>query len=202
MAAEVDIVNKALSKLGEARISSLDDPSDVAALAASIYGTVRDDVMGDHNWHFAKHRVKLSRLAEKPAFEWAYKYLMPSDCLRILQAGPWPVLNLDGLVAEDRSAWTLEGRHILSNYGPTLNLIYLRREEDVAAYPPSFVEVLACKLAVEMSERLIGAGGKREMAWKEYDEALRRARRHNAIQLPPQPVSDGTWAASFYRGVM
>jgi hypothetical protein len=189
----VDIVNQALSALGEARITSLDDPGPAAGLARSLYATARDAEISGYAWNFARHRVMLPALGEKPAFGWVHQYLLPSDCLRVLEAGPWPQALMDDYIAGENRAWLIEGRNILSNQGPPLNLIYLRRVDDPAFYPPAFVEVLAAKLAVRMAERLAGSNSKRELALREYDLAVKRAKRLDAIQLPPQRPADGEW---------
>lgn len=202
MAAEIDIVNRGLSKLGEARIASLADPVKAARLAASLYETVRDAEISAHAWNFAKHRVMIPAEADPPAFGWEHQYLLPADCLRVLQAGPWPRPVMDDCIGGDTRSFVLEGRKLLSNQGPALNLIYLRRVEDVAFYPPTFVEALACKLAIEMAESLAASGSKRELAWREYDSAVRQARRVNAIGLPSQAVQDDTWMVSHFMGVV
>jgi hypothetical protein len=189
----VEIVNQALSALGEARITSLDDPGQTAGLARSLYETARDAEISGYAWNFARARVRLPALGEKPAFGWAHQYLLPSDCLRVLSAGPWPQALLDDYIAGENRTWLIEGRNILSNQSPPLNLIYLRRVDDPACYPPAFVEVLAAKLAVRMAERLAGSNSKRELALKEYDLAVKRAKRLDAIQLPPQRPADGEW---------
>jgi hypothetical protein len=197
MAGVVDIVNQALSALGEARITSLDDPGQTAGLARSLYDTARDAEISGYSWNFARARVMLPALGEKPAFGWAHQYLLPSDCLRVLEAGPWPQALLDDYIAGENRAWLIEGRNLLSNQSPPLNLIYLRRVDDPAFYPPVFVEVLAAKLAVRMAERLAGSNSKRELAAREYDLAVKRAKRLDAIQLPPQKQADGEWMRAY-----
>ena len=202
MAADVDIVNRALSKLGETPITSLGDPVKAAKLAASLYGIVRDDVITSHTWNFAKTRVMLPAEAKTPDFGWKYQYLLPSDNLRVMEAGPWPQAVMDDYIGGERRSFVLEGGLLLTNHGPALNLIYLRRVTDVGLYPPSFIEALACKLAVEMCAALTDSNSKREMAWREYDMAIKQARRNNAIGLPPQPVQDDTWMVAHQWGVI
>jgi hypothetical protein len=200
MAGVVDIVNQALSALGEARITSLDDPGQTAGLARSLYDTARDAEISGYSWNFARARVMLPAMGEKPAFGWDHQYLLPPDCLRVLEAGPWPQALLDDYIAAENRAWLIEGRNLLSNLRPPLNLIYLRRVEDPGFYPPVFVEVLVAKLAARMAERIIGATSKRELALKEYDLAVRRAKRLDAIQLPPQIQADGEWMRAHLEG--
>lgn len=202
MAANVDIVNRALSKLGETRITSLDSPGKAAGLAASLFDTVRDSEISAHAWAFAKHRMMLPAEAEHPPFGWAYQYLLPADCLRVLEAGLWPQAVMDDYIGGDTSQYALEGQRLLTNLGPALNLKYLMRVEDPGLFPPAFVEALACKLAVEMAESLTGSNSKRELAWKEYEMAVKQARRINAISLPPQAVQDDTWMLAHQQGVL
>lgn len=202
MAANVDIVNRALTKLGDARISSLDDDVKPAAVASSIFDQVRDAEMSAHSWNFAKHREMITSEVVKPAFGWEYQYLIPSDCLRVLEAGPWPQAIMGPYIGHDTRSYAIEGQRILSNMGPVLNLIYLRRITDAGIFPPMFIEALACKLAVEMAESLNSSNSKRELAWKEYEQAVRMARRLNAISLPPQAVQDDTWMVAHREGVI
>ena len=202
MAGTVDIVNRALSKLGDMRISSLDDGSKSAAVAASMFEIIRDAEITAHCWHFAKTRSKLPAEAEKPVFGWSWQYLLPSDCLRVLEAGPWPQALTDSYVGGDSRSFVLEGQRLLSNLGPTLELIYLKRMSDAGLFPPSFIEVLACKLAVEMAESLTGSNSKRELAWNEYERALKLAKRLNAIGLPPLAVQDDSWMLAHRQGVV
>jgi len=200
MAGVIDIVNQAFSALGETRITSMDDPGQAAGLARSLYDSVRDAEISRHSWNFARTRVQLPALQDPPAFGWSHQYQLPSDCLRVQEAGPWPRALTDDFIAGENRAWLIEGRNLLTNQGPPLNLIYLRRVEDPAFYPPVFVEVLAAKLATRMAERIIGASGKRELAWKEYEMALKQAKRLNAIQLPPQRPADGDWLRAHMTG--
>ena len=200
MAGVVDIVNQALSALGEARITSLSDPGDAAGLARSLYESVRDAEISRYSWNFARDRVMLPLSNDTPAFGWTYQYQLPSDCLRVLEAGPWPAVLMDDYIAAENRAWLVEGRNLLTNQGPPLNLVFLRRVEDPTFYPPAFVEVLAAKLAVRMCERRGGSNSKRELAWKEYDLALKQAKRIDAIQLPPQRPADGEWLQAHLLG--
>ncbi len=191
--ATVDIVNRALSKLGEARLTSLDDPVKAAGLAKSLYDAVVDSEMAAHSWNFAKARLMLPAEAERPPFGWPYQYILPQDCLRVLSVGDWPPAALSNYINADQRLYTLEGGRILSRLEPPLPLIYIARVTDSALYPAEFKEALAAKLAVEMVEDLSGSTSKREMAWREYDLAIRQAKRVNAIALPPLNLADDSW---------
>lgn len=201
MPSPVDIVNRALSKLGEAHIASMDDEVKAAKLAGSMYGSLRDAEISAHAWHFAKGRATLGASAEKPAFGWNFQYQLPEDCLRVLEAGPWPQAVTADCVGGDASAFTMEGNYILTNRGPALKLVYLRRVIEAALYPPVFAEALAARLAAEMCESITGSASKKEAAWNEYRAALREARRVNALGLAPQMIQDDSWILSRYGSV-
>ena len=57
MASEVDICNRALSKLGAARITSLTEDSVNARACNAMYESVRDAELRAHPWNFAMKRV-------------------------------------------------------------------------------------------------------------------------------------------------
>ena len=198
MAGHIDIINRALSKLGENRITSLDDNCKAAALAQSIYPMLRDQEISSHNWGFARKRTMLPTLSEKPLFGFPWAYLLPSDCLRVIEAGSWPAPQMADLINAPNQSYTIENGQILSYETPPLCLVYLARVEDVALYPPVFSETLASHLAYEMAESLTGSQNKKEGLWREYDLTLKKAKRWGAINLAPQSPQDNTWLWARY----
>ncbi len=90
MSSEVDIVNLALSNLGEAAtVSSIDPPegSAEAEHAAMFYPMARDSMLEMHEWRFATKRVLLA-LTGSDTFEWTYAYALPAGMLRALAVLP------------------------------------------------------------------------------------------------------------------
>lgn len=182
MASVVEIVNRALTKLGEKRIISLDDECKAAAEASSMFGMLRDAELTAHSWNFALTRSVLPALSEQLIYNYTYAYQWPSDCLRVIEVGE-----------SQTSDYSLEGNLILCNTRPPLFLKYIKRETNTAIYPSLFAEVLAAKLAVELAESLTSSAGKKESAQRDYQQALIRAKRINAIQKPSQILPDDSW---------
>ena len=91
MASTVDIVNIALTLLGESRITSIDDDVKAAREAKALFDHARDALIGGYNWSFAKARAQLSADATAPVFEYANAFTLPVDCLRIHMAGEFYV---------------------------------------------------------------------------------------------------------------
>jgi uncharacterized protein with von Willebrand factor type A (vWA) domain len=94
------------------------------------------------------------------------------------------------------AAWQIEGGKILTDLEAPLKLLYVARIEDTGAWDALFAEVFACRLAVEVCERLTQSNTKRQLAAEEYQQALRAAVRADAIENPPEPLPDDSWMLS------
>lgn len=195
MASIIDIANRALSKLGESRITSLDDDVKAAReIKAAIY-IIRDSELRDHTWHFSKKRTSLAALSTTPEGTiWAYQYQKPTDLIRVLQVGetdPQPDVNdyrINGL-----RDWELEGSVILSNSQAPLFLRYVYRVEDTTLFDASFVEVLSTRVAFELCTAITQSQAIKETLAKEYQMAMYKAILNNSVELPPQSIPDDTW---------
>lgn len=161
-ASETDICNLALSHLGEAPIESLNEDSTAARACALNYETTRDGVLRSHRWNFAQTRAALAQLEATPAFGWSYAYALPADCLRVLEVN-------DSEVGDVISGpFIIEGRNLLTDE-TSVNLVYLRRITDVSQFDVLFIEALALKLAVVLSEKIRGTTGKTAELLSAYD---------------------------------
>src|SRR3990167_1498027 len=86
----------ALTLLGEASITSLDDELDSARAIKRLYTIALDAALRNHNWNFAQLRRTLARHSIAPEWEFSYQYTLPTDpyCLRVLETSldtdePW-----------------------------------------------------------------------------------------------------------------
>lgn len=193
---ETLIANRALTKLGEARILTLADDSNPGRVLNSMYAAVRDAELRRYRWKFAIKRDSLVALAAAPAWGYLYQYPLPSDYLALIQvndiyirpaskaAAPWSVeSNDDGLV-------------LLTDLQAPLKIRYVKRIENAGAFDPLFVEVLACALALEACEALTQSDTKLKARRDGYTYALSEAVRADAIENPPDELPWGTWLES------
>lgn len=159
---ETALCNIALDHLGEAPIVSMNDDRLAASACLRHYAECRDKVLRSHRWNFATKRVALSRLAARPAFGWSYQYELPADFMRATE--------VNGSEAGDvvSGEWLIEGRAILTNE-EAVNLVYVRRVTDVSLFDSLFVDALAVKLAIALSETLRGSTGKTESLVQLYE---------------------------------
>lgn len=197
MASQTEVVNVALTLLGESRVLTIDDDVKPARSAKALWNTSRDTAQSQYDWSFAMTRQQLSPLSEVPLYGPGQKFQMPSDCLRLAFIGDY-YLGLD--VTDYRGAplpgYYIEGREILTDLGPLLNIRYIKRVTDVSQWIPAFVSVFAAQLAMDLCEDLTQSDQKRARAEAAYGRALRHAVRINAIEQPPQKLPDDEWLYS------
>lgn len=82
MAADVDIANMALGHLGtKATISSLTENSTEAREINRWYTQVRDGLLRQLDWNFARVTTTLASTGTAPS-RWTYSYAYPADCMK------------------------------------------------------------------------------------------------------------------------
>lgn len=177
----VDICNSALQRVGATTILSISDNSPEARACSVAYDSNRRDELRKQKWNFAKKRIVLAPDATAPAFDYTYAFSLPSDCLRVIRPA---TSNLD---------WQVEGRKILTNDSDTLNLRYIADITDATAFDPSFYNVIAAALALDLVERLTQSNTKKQLLIKDYDEAIMAARRANAFEAGPEEAPEDDW---------
>lgn len=182
---DLEIANKALTKLGLAVIPSFDSQEEAARLAGAIFGSVRDFELSTYPWAFAIKRAELAALADAPAFGYRFQYPLPADFLRLEG-----IYNAGGA---DKDAYELEGGCILTDIAAPLQIRYVSRELNQLKWPPYFVEAFATKLAYEMCERLKQDPQRKSVLWQEYQAVIGAAKRSNAIQLCVKDIRPGSW---------
>lgn len=185
MASVVDICNSALQKLGAKRIVSLTENSPNARSCNAAYSNSRDAELQAHPWNFAVKRVELAADAVPPIFGKANSYTLPGDFLRLL--APDPGYNC---VPRD---WQIEGTKILTRDQAPLHLRYVALVTDTTLMVPTFREALACRLASEMCEEITQSNSKKASVNADYKDALREARRINALANPPVTPNEDSW---------
>lgn len=194
MASVIQVANRALTKLGAARITSLDDDVKSARALKSMFDDVRDDELRAHRWSFALKRTTLAALTGSPAFGYLYQYQVPADFLKLdMVDDRYPPVSMDNYVNEEFLDWVLEGGLILTDIAAPLKLRYVAQVTDPNGWDVNFREALACRLAAELAEDLTQSNQKRQLAWEEYKQALVRAVRSNAIERIPVPIGDSPW---------
>ncbi|TQV80773.1 hypothetical protein [Denitrobaculum tricleocarpae] len=180
MTSPVEICNRALDKLGSAAITSLDDNVKSARACARMFDAVRDAELRDHQWNFATARASLPELEEVPVYGFARQYQLPGDCLKVVEVEP-------------TADWKIEGRRLLTNVSAPVRIKYIRRVGDTSSFDALFVETLAARMAQELCETLTQSNSKKRVAQDDYAQAVRRARRADAIEGTADALEETSW---------
>ena len=79
----IDVSSRALILIGADPITSFDDGSNEALVAANMYEDIARSALVNSRWRFATNQIVLNRLSEKPTGRYSAAYQIPSDSLMI-----------------------------------------------------------------------------------------------------------------------
>lgn len=209
MTERVDVANQALSWLGAASITSLEDDSTEARQMKINYVPSRDATLEAYTWSFAMKRFIPAKLAEAPVYGPAFAFAIPSDILRVTRVDyrdlNWGWENdrwSSRSFGQDQAEWTVESGVILSDRDP-LFCQGIRRITDEGIYSPLFVHAFAAKLATLTAITLtqsatiqremagIYAGFIREAASRDGQQGRNRRIRNQSLNVAR--VSGRSW---------
>lgn len=163
MASSTDICNLALGWIGDATITSLDDPSKAARLCKLNYPLTFAAVLESRWWTFASERRLLSRDPVGPAWGSESRYSIPADAARVLK-----VLEVD--------TWAVEAGYILTpDTTADLKVYVLKSTVDLAEVSPTFVQALAARLAAVLAIPLAENRALQESMWALYGSLIKEA---------------------------
>lgn len=165
MVDKVGLCNAALALLGDDKIDALTDTTDRAKLCSRLYDPTRDAVLRAHLWKCCKKRAVLSPAIDAPAFEWAYQFLIPADCIRVIS------IDQEGYI----TPFKIEGRYILANTN-VANCRYIFNNDDPTSYSGGLVDVMVYALAKALAYPITHSAAMRDSIGTEYTRALVQAR--------------------------
>lgn len=184
MAAATDLINMALVKIGEKRITSqgFSNPTNERErLAAEHYERLRDAELRKNVWNFAVKWAVLSPDVDEPANpNYSVRYALPADCLRLLDI-------------DETSDWQIESGFICTNVSDAINVRYVRRVTIVNEMDELFRDAFACRMAIEFCDRLTQKRAKRQEVMGEYVAFMGQAANVDAIENPSQALPEDDW---------
>lgn len=184
------IFNLALTELGQDGCTSIDDDIERVRVLRRNWEFVRDAVLAEHPWKFAIKRAELAALASEPLFGWSLQYALPEACLKVVQVGDeWAFYSADN----ELETFAMEGGRVLTDIEAPLQIRYVERKENVGEWPVLFGQAVAYKLASVCAKKITGSNTEAERVMGLYQLHVRTAKRHSAIERPPQHLRDGSW---------
>lgn len=175
MPAVVDIYNRALQKLGAARVNTISDGSRNAKSCNACYDILRRSELEDHSWNFSIKRFQLAASSTLPLFGRKNSFPLPAGFIKLLK--PDPEYNFNTI------DWEIESGMIYTNFDAPLKVRCVVDVLDPAMMSSLFIEGLAAKMAFEMCEEITQSNTKKAALSIDYENIMKRARRSNAFQV-------------------
>jgi hypothetical protein len=194
----VDICNIALGHIQARRISSMSDGSTEANLCNTHYNQIRESLLQEYDWPFARKRSpSLGLLYEYGDDEvpdgWQYGYQLPTDCLAIRIAEELPVYN------DLTQPYYIVGDVIFCNTDE-LHLIYTYNLTDTTKFSPKFATAFGLHLAIPLTIALPHARSLNQAAIQQAAAALALAKTAAAREQPSSKPPADSWLRSRRRG--
>ncbi len=187
---KIEIINRALLKLGEPPIASLND----AAFATSyemIFNDVKNLLLSAYPWRFAVKTKKLARL-EKMFFN-RFMYQLPADFLLLIKV----YIRTDADVADFRLVsaedYEIADGCVTAFYKGAIQIDYVARLDDDSNFSPLFREAMAAKMAAELAMRLKHSVAIKQTFDNEFFNLIRQAELNNEIMKSAEFLPDGSW---------
>lgn len=181
MPSKTEIANRALAKIGDSRVSNIEtDSTERAEVINEMWDQVRDALLQSYPWNFALKLTNIAADGTDPDWGYDKRYLLPSDFLHLLSI-------------KDDPDYKIIGNYIHTDTAAPLYIKYVKRVTDTGEFEPLFAEALAAHLAVEICEALTQSNTKKQLLLQERERVIANAYAVDAIQDPPQELSDDEW---------
>jgi hypothetical protein len=148
---KTQIVNLALTHIGEPPIMDITDRNNSTARAANvIYDATFREIARDHEWNCLKTRIQLSKLAAKADFGFLEnQFLLPSDFIRMLRLNGRDIKDVTDPYEIEYSKSA--GAQVLLSDADTAKIQYIAEIKDTTQYDDLLVESLAVMLASKLA---------------------------------------------------
>ena len=137
-----EICRRAILRVGSADLFK--PHGEPMVIAQSLYESVRDSLLADFQWSFARAQVSVSKDGSNPTTGYDYRYAIPADTKQILR-----INNLDD--SENTGKWEIVGNFIHTDFATPIIVDLITEVTDPTKFPPIFVEILTTTLALKLA---------------------------------------------------
>jgi hypothetical protein len=176
----------ALGKIGDDVISNIDEDTETGRKCKLYYEQARDEVLEAFPWDFAGKRATLAQDATAPAFEYDYRYALPSDYINMRDA-----YVDDAKLESDSSPWIIEGQYLLTNEDE-IDITYTFRETTTTRFTPTFVSGVVILLGSMLASGLKNNSKRARELLTEYEIYVSKSKRLNARASRPDRLPSDT----------
>lgn len=187
---KIEIINRALLKLGEPPVSSVNDAA-FGRVYDIIYKDVKDLLLSSYPWRFAVGVRELAMCEEK--FGDKFMYRLPADCLLLLKVFGAEKMALDEVRAVSSQNYEIANNCVVTGVKGGIRAEYVKIIEDDGMFPLLFREAVAAKMAAELAMRLKHSLTIKQAMETEFFTLIRQAELNNEIMKDVELVPENSW---------
>jgi hypothetical protein len=152
---QTQIVNTALTFLGQKSIAIITENKPVAIRCRDMWDSAWETFLESHDWKFARKTAALALNTAEPAIDYRYSYTMPSDCLvpRVLVDSDMPFTIAKGGAPVE---YDVVGTKLWTDC-ENAYLFYTHRVTDHNLATPAVVRAFACSFAIDLAIGMTGS---------------------------------------------
>lgn len=190
MATKTEILNKALTQVGAAPVTSIDDDSTNAKVMARVYDSSLRSILSECKWNFATKRALLA--VSTDSLSWydtgeGIVYQKPSDIVRIFGTN------------SPSAQWREEGDYIVSDTSG-LGIRYVYFLETASKFPASFVDAFVDRLSADIAFQIVNSASLGQTYKEVYEKvSLPKAMSQNSQVGIQQTMQDDAWELAKYQ---
>lgn len=157
------LINRALSFIGEQRVTNTDNPETKAGRAmCDNYDACREETLRRVAWSFAESWTALNFYKALPSgYDYSDSYKLPSDFIRMIDVPGQVAAGIFELPAsiKDFRLINYQGTRVIAiqnNAAPNLNVAYTANIGDLTVWDPLAKKVFATILALDLAVGITG----------------------------------------------
>jgi len=178
----------ALTRIGQSRITSLDQSGVLAELSKLYYEATLNELLSAYEWPFAIARVQLSASALDNLSVYDNMYQLPTSVLRVL------TMLSDEDYSDLTDKWEIEGDKLFSDTTPAY-IKYIGTMPNPTKLPQPFVEALYLRIASKMVVKITQDQSLMAGIFQEYSVAFQTAIAVIGGNSQSKPVDKIWWTA-------
>lgn len=181
MATAVEIANMALVECGAEAITTLADSNERARACNAAWPFVRRTVLAAHQWNYPTKRALLDADLTAPSWDYATRYPLPADCIRVLEF-------------DTTQPWRVEGAWIITDQtGDDIGVKYIYDETDPSGFSPGLTDALVLGLAYRICHRVTADKAIRDRLERQWMAFMRDGKRADGQEQSDSEFDDDTW---------
>lgn len=170
MATKLQIYNLAATLLNEPAVSDTNGSGTLEVTLSALYDVNRQALLEEVAWNFSIKRQSLTKDVDTPNSKFKYKYILPTDIIRIYN------------VYNDTNEREEEIDGYISSDSTSMKLVYVADITDSSKFPPLFSKILAYDMAIMAQRKIRNENTDTSYLYRERERLLKVAKKIDSMK--------------------